>query len=401
MLNTVNEIYSDILPKSVADHYGNTRRESKLGKSVRYSLKEDETLNSFGIKKLNDYIHVQKQVLSTLTNEGFFGDTGSLQVKVESTGTIIDIGRKGIRETLGTGKRFATLPRELKLYKLATIRKLPEIIKSLEIVSSDVKNFHGEEKKSTFDYFQTNVVIGDIPCNVRVTVKKSDIKNKFWMHYVEILNEQGLNLPHNSEGINEFPARKDSLTQEVDMRNKKKYSLKDHPDEQALIDYVNAGIETKFTDMPPIRDYDKKAKIVRMKSVEELTRQVEQLQQETKLTHGKMPDQRDLINQSTNLVRTLMAGKVKKNLVDMAANNASQMFTQIKRGHEEDAIIQAYNTARELVENIDLVDDAMYTEYKSLRDYLRKTPIKVSDNDKPADYEDFRRSQLGRLKLTS
>ncbi|MCQ4636687.1 hypothetical protein NE619_08090 [Anaerovorax odorimutans] len=235
LLDILNEMYSDILPKSVADHYGHTRKESKLGNSVRYSLKEDETLNPFGIKKLNDYIHVQKQVLTTLTNDGFFGDTGSLQVKVESTGAIIDIGRKGIRETLGTGKRFATLPRELKLYKLATIRKLPEIIKSLEIVSSDVKNFHGEEKKSTFDYFQANVVIGEIPCNVRVTAKKSDIKNKFWMHYVEILNEQGLNLPHNSEGINEFPARKASLTQEVDMRNKKKYSLKDHPDEPALI----------------------------------------------------------------------------------------------------------------------------------------------------------------------
>lgn len=368
---------------------------------IRYSLKEDETLNSFGIKKLNDYIHVQKQVLSTLTNEGFFGDTGSLQVKVESTGAIIDIGRKGIRETLGIGNRFATLPRELKLYKLATIRKLPEIISVSELETEDVKNYHGEGKKSTFDYFRASVVINQNPCTVRIAVKKSQVKNKFWMHMIEIENGQGLNLPHNNEGHNEFPAHGDSLTQEVDMRNKKKYSLKDHPDEQALIDYVNAGIETKFTDMPPIRDYDKKAKIVRMKSVEELTRQVEQLQQETKLTHGKMPDQRDLINQSTNLVRTLMAGKVKKNLVDMAANNASQMFTQIKRGHEEDAIIQAYNTARELVENLDLVDDAMYTEYKSLRDYLRKTPIKVSDNDKPADYEDFRRSQLGRLKLTS
>ena len=118
-------------------------------------------------------------------------------------------------------------------------------------------------------------------------------------------------------------------------------------------------------------------------------------------THLKMPDQRDLINQSTNLVRTLMDGKVKKNLVDMAANNTSQMFTLIKRGHEEDAIIQAYNTARELVENLDLVDDLMYTEYKSLRDYLRQTPIKVSDNHKPVDYEAFRKSQLGRLKLTS
>lgn len=181
-----------------------------------------------------------------------------------------------------------------------------------------------------------------------------------------------------------------------------KYSLKDHPDEQALIDYVSTGIETKFIDMPPIRDYEKRAKAVRMKSVEELERQVEQLQEETKLTHGKMPDQRDLINQSNNLVRTLLDGKrTNHKLVDLCAKNTGQMLTAIKRGHEEDAIIQAYNTARELVENLDLVDDTMYLEYKSLRDYLRQTPIKVAKQDRPVDYEDFRKLQVGRLKLTS
>ena len=177
-----------------------------------------------------------------------------------------------------------------------------------------------------------------------------------------------------------------------------KFSLKE---EDRLYEYLNTSEVTQFHDMPPVRDYDKTAKSVRMKSIEELTRQVEALKQETKLTHGKLPDQRDLLNQSTNLVRILLNGKVKKNLVDMAANNAGQMFTLIKRGYEEDAIIQAYNTARELVENMDLVDDTLYVEYKSLRDYLRKTPIRVTETDRPTDYNDFRRSQMGRLKLVN
>lgn len=179
-----------------------------------------------------------------------------------------------------------------------------------------------------------------------------------------------------------------------------KYSMKEHPNEQDLSDYLSTE-ETRFMDMPPVRDYEKKAKSVRMKSMEELTRQVEQLQQEKRLTHGMIADQRDLLNQSINLVRTLMDGKLDKKLVDMTAKNAGQMFNLIKRGYVEDAISQAYYAAHELVENINLVDDNLYMEYKDLRDYLRTTPIKVSEQDKMIDYEDFRKSQMGRLKLTS
>ena len=43
---------------------------------------------------------------------------------------IIRITAKGIKETLGIGNRFQTLPRELKELKIATIRFLPEIIKT-------------------------------------------------------------------------------------------------------------------------------------------------------------------------------------------------------------------------------------------------------------------------------
>jgi len=41
LLDIVNEEYSDILPKSVAEHYGNKKKTSKLGNSVKFSIKED------------------------------------------------------------------------------------------------------------------------------------------------------------------------------------------------------------------------------------------------------------------------------------------------------------------------------------------------------------------------
>ncbi len=41
LLDIVNNSYSDILPQSVADHYGIQRRSTKLGGSVKYSLSEE------------------------------------------------------------------------------------------------------------------------------------------------------------------------------------------------------------------------------------------------------------------------------------------------------------------------------------------------------------------------
>lgn len=51
MLDIVNEMYSDILPKSVAEHYGNEQRETKLGESVKYSLPDSDLTNEY----INDH----------------------------------------------------------------------------------------------------------------------------------------------------------------------------------------------------------------------------------------------------------------------------------------------------------------------------------------------------------
>ena len=42
LLDKVNAIYSDILSQDVADHFGNTRRKTKLGESVLFSIREEE-----------------------------------------------------------------------------------------------------------------------------------------------------------------------------------------------------------------------------------------------------------------------------------------------------------------------------------------------------------------------
>ena len=52
LLDIVNSSYSDILPQSVSEHYGTQRRNTKLGRSVKYSLSND---GEQAAKKYGDY----------------------------------------------------------------------------------------------------------------------------------------------------------------------------------------------------------------------------------------------------------------------------------------------------------------------------------------------------------
>ena len=89
-------------------------------------ISTEEQLSTFNLEgKWNDYIGVQKEVIPVLRKEGFFDNN---EVINEESGMIVRINSKGIKETLGSGKRFQTLPRELKEYKVATLRSLPNII---------------------------------------------------------------------------------------------------------------------------------------------------------------------------------------------------------------------------------------------------------------------------------
>ena len=66
LLDIVNESYSDILPKTVADHYGKDRRKTKLGESVKFSLSED----SGALTKS------QEQLIEKISNFSFMKNYG-------------------------------------------------------------------------------------------------------------------------------------------------------------------------------------------------------------------------------------------------------------------------------------------------------------------------------------
>ena len=149
---------------------------------THYSLKVDiqNEITSFGVqKKLNDYIGIQKLVLPKLEKQNFFGE-----IVNEESGMVIEISRKGIKETLGSGKRFQSLPKMLKELKIATLRSLPEMIRVAHLVQDNVQNSHGNS--SEYAYFIIEVDINDVNFNVRINVQKTSAKNKFWLHIVDI-----------------------------------------------------------------------------------------------------------------------------------------------------------------------------------------------------------------------
>ena len=163
-----------------------------------FNINIDEEVKSFNVEdKLNDYIAVQKQVISILEKENYYGC-----VKNEATGMEIDIGKKGIKETLGSGRRFQALPRKLKMLKIATIRKLPILVKRAKLIEDDVIDVHGRD--SRFAYLGIDVKINGILHRITIDIKKTREKNKFWIHGVRITEKNSQLLsPAQCQDINE------------------------------------------------------------------------------------------------------------------------------------------------------------------------------------------------------
>ncbi len=152
------------------------------------SFSEDfinKTLDSFGIKKAGDFVHVQRQVLSTLLDEGFFENSKTrnrFDVNRES-GMVIETNKSGIDETFDL-QNYARLGIQKKIIKLATIRMLPEIIREGTLVTDNAPNQYGDGKNKKFAYINYECELERKHITLRLDIKKSPQKNKFWVHKV-------------------------------------------------------------------------------------------------------------------------------------------------------------------------------------------------------------------------
>lgn len=129
----------------------------------------------------------------------------------------------------------------------------------------------------------------------------------------------------------------------------------------------------------------------------------------TKLTHERVLDVKSVKADVQNLVMDAMQNsetkkKYKTAQVTLATNAAQKIFEQIKDEDYDGASKTAFDTAAEIIENLDLVDDATFAEYKAFRDYFKSQKIYVNEKTKAdfgSGWNDFRKANLGWLKMTN
>lgn len=146
------------------------------------SINTSEELSLYNLEgKWNDYIGVQKEVLKVLKDKNYFDNNIVLN---KNTGLEIKINPKGIKETIGAGKRFQKLPKRLKIYKIATISKLKQIIEGAELLEDDVPNYHSDGIY-TFAYLKNELIIGGELVEIRISIMKRIDSNWFWIHHID------------------------------------------------------------------------------------------------------------------------------------------------------------------------------------------------------------------------
>ncbi len=141
-------------------------------------------------ENVNDSIEVQRKVFSKLQQNGFFTDdnkTGRTDVNQES-GMEIETNKSGINETFSY-KNFVVNGKETKILKLATVPVLPTIIKNARVIEDNVSNFKNTQSSVKYAYLMGSIRVDGIDYDVKITVRKSSEKNKFWVHHIYIKND--------------------------------------------------------------------------------------------------------------------------------------------------------------------------------------------------------------------
>lgn len=170
----------------------NTKNSVTLGKFADVDINSNEKLEKYGIpntaRTLNDFVYIQKKVLTALNNENFFNQNNKNIVVNADTDIVVSITKNGIRETLSTEKRYVKLPRKIKIAKIAVIDNLPDMIRYAEVVNENEKNYHSKEG-SPFLVLSHPAIVDGENYNVEIKIKKTPVENKFYIHNMNLQNK--------------------------------------------------------------------------------------------------------------------------------------------------------------------------------------------------------------------
>lgn len=356
------------------ENFGNNAEaENDMKFSINVDL--DEELKKYNIEnKLNDYIAVQKAVVNHLKETGFF-DKNSTVVN-EETGMQIRINPRGIKETLANGKRFQSLPRELKKLKIATIEQLPEIIKRGELIEDNIENTHGEN--SLYAYFETPVEINGGNYKVRVNIRKTIETNKFWIHNVILEKDSELLNPTRKQGIHEIQNPSENIISQTEKKETKKYSI---DIDDSFFDALYGEPSEHETEMSSIIQEGFEA----LKNVEVNERMMHKIAYAIKKENKSTYD------------------------IDKLTSNLTKVFAYLKEHQNadyNDMIRIVQEVAKPVIEESTDVDPYEQQAYKDVRDYVKGLDIRLNDEQKAevayyyGSYEKFRKMNFGNFNFT-
>ena len=179
--------------------------------------------------------------------------------------------------------------------------------------------------------------------------------------------------------------------------------------EEEVYDYMASHPEI-YKEMWSFDEADKNYIKHKQNTYAELETKVEQLKQNQKKTYGKVLDEKSVRPAMNELVKSILQAseqgrgvkKTDNKMVNDCVANAKKIFTAYKNSDTELMITTSLNAAESMVESLKFIDDSAYVYYKDLRDYLRNTPIRVSETIKGdiADYSAWRKSKFGKIRIS-
>lgn len=334
----------------------------------------DKTLDSFGITRPKDFVHVQRQVLTTLLNEGFFTNVEerSRTDINEASGMVIETNKSGIDETFDINN-FRRVGMTKKIAKLATIRMLPEIIKDGKLVTDNVNYQYGYSKNVRFAYITHDVEIDGKRITLRLDIKKSPQKNKFWVHHVELI-----------ENVSDSPASTDKGTEAGQAITDIKPIVSQSTDsvnpsdektfEQKRIETPGASevLSDLFRDNPNLNGYAEQKQ--ELKSYKELLRSVRVNEQRIAEIDAEIKSLKRKHAQSGKGTRMAELYEMRKRAEDRVKEKQNRMFKMEATSLKE--VIQK-ETARLLTERSKEERDLSKKQQKEIREnYARREYIK-------------------------
>ncbi|MCH5272308.1 MAG: hypothetical protein J1E35_01415 [Lachnospiraceae bacterium] len=363
----------------------NSIPQSQDKSSVKFSEREnidlEAELATYNLdEKWNDYIGIQKNVIGKLRKEGFFEDN---EVINKDSGMVIRITAKGIKETLGNGNRFQTLPKELKMLKVATIRSLPEIIQNGMLKEDNVANLHGENE--LFAYINSQAIVDGEEYGVRVSIKKKIGANLFWIHNIDCdkKSPELLNLRAQGRGNYETQDSEDSIQQSGEK--------------------VNINFSVRETE----GIYDAVGELQRVqKENEKLRKDIERLRQKNKLeqteTKGKIPVETHIESVASYLLKNADSQYKKNSLV----SELKEIYTYLKSEDVEfdTFMLKANDTAQRIL--AEARERTVSNDYaKEILSMLRNARVSLNDAQKSeAEYaygKKWNRNYFGKVLLTN